>query len=51
MVATPWGEVRAKRGWMKDHEVLTPEYDDCVRIAKEHGVPLREVYQAVRGKR
>ncbi len=46
---TPWGPVRAKRGWSAGgFEVLTPEYDDCARVARDHGVPLREVYAAVR---
>jgi uncharacterized protein (TIGR00299 family) protein len=49
-VETPWGPVRAKRGWRADgFEVVTPEYDDCARVAREHGVPLREVYAAVTG--
>ena len=48
-VETPWGPVKAKRGWRADgFEVLTPEYDDCARLAREHGVPLRDVYAAVR---
>jgi uncharacterized protein (TIGR00299 family) protein len=48
-VDTPWGPVRAKRGWRSDgFEVITPEYEDCARVAREHGVPLREVYAAVR---
>jgi len=47
-VQTPWGSVKAKRGWRDGLEVLTPEYDDCARIAREHGVPLRDVYAAVR---
>jgi uncharacterized protein (DUF111 family) len=48
-VPTPWGPVKAKRGWRADgFEVLTPEYEDCARVAREHGVPLREVYAAVR---
>jgi uncharacterized protein (TIGR00299 family) protein len=47
-VQTPWGPVRAKRGWRADgFEVLTPEFDDCARVAREHGVPLREVFAAV----
>jgi pyridinium-3,5-bisthiocarboxylic acid mononucleotide nickel chelatase len=47
-VTTPWGEVRAKRGERPDGSILlTPEYDDCARIAREQGIPLREVYQAV----
>lgn len=48
-VDTPWGPVRAKRGWAGNgFEVLTPEYEDCARVAREHGIPLREVYAAVR---
>jgi uncharacterized protein (TIGR00299 family) protein len=48
-VQTPWGPVKAKRGWRADgFEVLTPEYEDCARVAREHNVSLREVYAAVK---
>lgn len=47
-VVTPWGEVRAKRGWRDGFEIVTPEYDDCARVAAEAGVALREVYRAVK---
>jgi uncharacterized protein (TIGR00299 family) protein len=48
-VQTPWGAVKAKRGWRADgFEVLTPEYEDCARVAREHNVPLRDVYAAVK---
>ncbi len=48
-VETPWGPVKAKRGWRADgFEVLTPEYEDCARVAREHNVPLRDVFAAVR---
>jgi uncharacterized protein (DUF111 family) len=48
MVQTPWGPVRGKRGWREGRpSVFTPEYEDCARVAREHGVPLREVYAAV----
>jgi uncharacterized protein (TIGR00299 family) protein len=48
-VQTPWGPVKAKRGWREGEgiSVLTPEYEDCARIARQHGVALREVYAAV----
>lgn len=47
-VETPWGPVKAKRGRRADgFAVLTPEYEDCARVARERGVPLREVYAAV----
>jgi uncharacterized protein (TIGR00299 family) protein len=48
-IGTQWGPVRAKRGWRADgYEVVTPEFEDCARVAREHNVPLREVYAAVR---
>jgi len=49
-VETPWGPVQAKRGWRADDgfSIVTPEFEDCARLAREHGVPLREVYAAVR---
>jgi pyridinium-3,5-bisthiocarboxylic acid mononucleotide nickel chelatase len=48
-VQTSWGPVKAKRGWRGDSfEVLTPEYEDCARIAREHNIPLRDVYAAVK---
>jgi uncharacterized protein (DUF111 family) len=48
-VETPWGPVQGKRGWREGGpEVFTPEYEDCARIARLHGVPLREVYAQVR---
>jgi uncharacterized protein (TIGR00299 family) protein len=48
-VPTPWGPVQGKRGWREGGPaVFTPEYEDCARVARQHGVPLREVYAAVR---
>jgi uncharacterized protein (TIGR00299 family) protein len=49
-IQSPWGPVKAKRGWRDGLEIVTPEYDDCVRVAREHGMPLREVYQVVKKK-
>jgi hypothetical protein len=46
-VETPFGPVKAKHGWRDGFEIVTPEYDDCARIAKERNVPLRTVYDAV----
>ena len=47
-VDTPFGPVKAKRGWRDGFEIITPEYDDCARVARGRGVPLRAVYEAVR---
>jgi hypothetical protein len=49
-VDTPWGPVRVKRGTMEGFEVITPEFDDCARVAREQGVPLQEVYRIVTGR-
>jgi uncharacterized protein (TIGR00299 family) protein len=48
-VQTPWGPVKGKRGWREGGpEVFSPEYEDCARVARQHGVPLREVYAVVK---
>jgi uncharacterized protein (TIGR00299 family) protein len=48
-IETRWGPLKAKRGWREGGPaVLTPEYEDCARVAREHGVPLRQVYAEVR---
>jgi len=48
IVETPWGPIRGKRGWCEGGlNVFSPEYEDCARVAREHGVPLREVYAEV----
>ncbi|MFL5804018.1 MAG: nickel insertion protein [Roseiflexaceae bacterium] len=47
-VETPLGPVRVKRKhWRGEDLGAAPEYEDCARLAREHGVPLREVYQLV----
>ncbi len=43
-VETPWGPVRCKRG---GEAILTPEYEDCARIAREKNVALTEVFRVV----
>ena len=48
-VDTPWGKVQGKLGWLEGRPpVFTPEYEDCARVAREHGVALREVYARAR---
>lgn len=46
-VATRWGEIAGKLGWMAgEPPSFSPEYDACQRVAREHGVTLRDVYEA-----
>ena len=41
---TRWGTVRIKVGLLDGHRVTAaPEHDDCLKLAKEAGVPLRRV--------
>ena len=43
---TRWGTVRAKRGYIGGEPIkAVPEYEDCKRIAEEHRVPFRQVYE------
>ncbi|MFA7382313.1 MAG: nickel pincer cofactor biosynthesis protein LarC [Desulfurivibrionaceae bacterium] len=46
-VPTRWGEVQVKKVTTPAGEVLTPEYEDCKRVAIAHHVPLKEVYAEV----
>jgi uncharacterized protein (TIGR00299 family) protein len=46
-VQTPWGPVRGKLGWRSSGDkTFSPEFEDCARVARERGVPLRDVYRA-----
>ena len=49
-VQTQWGPVHGKLGWREGQPpVFSPEYEDCARIARQHGVALREVVQQAHG--
>lgn len=46
-VATPFGEVRVKQAGISGRSLgSAPEYEDVRRIAREQGVPFRDVYRA-----
>ncbi len=48
-VPTRWGPIQGKRGWREGGpSVFAPEYEDCARVARQHGVALREVYAEVK---
>jgi uncharacterized protein (TIGR00299 family) protein len=45
-VETSYGPVAVKVGTLEDGGVtLSPEFEDCARLAREFGVPAREVHQ------
>ncbi len=46
-VATPWGPVRAKKIETPAGMVITPEYEECRRVAQEHDVSIKSVYHVV----
>jgi uncharacterized protein (DUF111 family) len=46
-VETPWGGRRVKVKQLGSDLRVAPEYDDCVSVAREHGVPLPEVYRVL----
>ncbi len=46
-VPTPYGEVQVKLKLLEGRvEMAVPEYEDCLRLAKEHDLPLAQVYAA-----
>jgi uncharacterized protein (TIGR00299 family) protein len=47
-VKTRWGPLTVKVALYDGAERISPEYEDCLRVAREKKVPLGEVYQEVR---
>ncbi len=47
-VETVFGSVRVKVGHLGAKRRHAPEYEDCARLARQHQVPLLEVYEAAR---
>jgi len=48
-VDTPWGAVRIKEAYYQGKKLKAkPEYDDCVAIARNHGISIEEVYRKLR---
>ncbi len=48
ILATPWGEIKAKKVVTPSGPVIYPEYEECSKIASLHHIPLQEVYDEVR---
>ncbi|MEZ6119508.1 MAG: nickel pincer cofactor biosynthesis protein LarC [Pirellulaceae bacterium] len=50
-VTTRWGEVRGKQATLPDGSLhFRPEFDDCQRVAQQHGVSLETVMQAAQNQ-
>ncbi len=47
IVDTPLGKVAAKAMETSEGTVITPEYEACRKLAKEQGIPIRNIYQMV----
>lgn len=48
-VNTQWGMVQVKVARLRDRiTTVAPEYEDCKKVARKHGIPWREVYDEVR---
>jgi uncharacterized protein (TIGR00299 family) protein len=47
-ISTPLGDVRVKLAFYKGTCIKSkPEYDDCIKIAREKGIPISQVYREV----
>ncbi|NLW26709.1 nickel pincer cofactor biosynthesis protein LarC [Acetivibrio saccincola] len=47
-VMTKYGEVKVKISLVNGLEKVSPEYEDCKRVAKEKNIPLWKVYEEVK---
>ncbi|NLE44640.1 MAG: nickel pincer cofactor biosynthesis protein LarC [Chloroflexi bacterium] len=46
-IETPWGPVQVKEKWLTGELIaVSPEFEDCARIAREHAIPLAQVFEA-----
>jgi len=46
-VKTAWGEVEGMLAWLDATSArFSPEFESCRKIAEQHGVPLKAVYEA-----
>jgi len=46
-VQTPWGQVQAKKIMTPDGQRITPEYDDCRKLARKHNISLQKIFAEV----
>jgi len=47
-IETRYGTVRIKHALAGGKRIKSkPEYDDCIRIAREHKIPIQEIYREI----
>ncbi|MCW5213491.1 nickel pincer cofactor biosynthesis protein LarC [Desulfobulbus sp. TB] len=46
-LTTPWGTVRAKQVTTSQGIRITPEYEDCAKLAEQQDIPLQKIYATV----
>jgi hypothetical protein len=46
-VATVYGDITVKVKSFEGQDIICPEYEECARVARTHGIPLGTVYAAV----
>ncbi len=48
---TPYGRVSMKNAYLRGQRIKRkPEYEDCRRLAKEHGVSIKTIYDSLQNK-
>jgi uncharacterized protein (TIGR00299 family) protein len=48
LLDTPYGQVRIKTAFYNNKKIKSkPEYEDCIKIARERKIPLAEVYKEI----
>jgi uncharacterized protein (TIGR00299 family) protein len=48
-VNTPWGDARVKvRMIDEDKKIISPEYDDCKKLAQKNRLPIQEIYESIK---
>jgi len=48
VINTKFGKIHAKAGFLNGKRIkLVPEYEDCLKLAARHKVPLSKIYESV----
>lgn len=47
VIPTRFGEMQVKIKIIDTREIVCPEFEECARVAREHNVPIGDVYAAV----